>query len=72
MSEINNECPEIPEMLLKYLKTIFPDVLPQCEMGEYIRESAFMRLIGHQDVISYLEAEFKEQQQEVENGGIDV
>lgn len=71
MSEIDNECPEIPEMLLKYLKTLFPDVLPQCGMGEYIRESAFMRLIGHQDVISYLEAEFKNQQ-EAKNGGIDV
>ena len=34
-------------------------------MGEYIKESAFMRLIGHQDVISYLEEEFKTQQEEL-------
>lgn len=65
MLEIDDECPEIPEKLLNYLKTIFPDVLPQCEMGEYIKESAFMRLIGHQDVISYLEEEFKTQQEEL-------
>ena len=42
-----------------------PDVLPQCEMGEYIRESTFMRLIGHQDVIAYLESEFNAQQEEI-------
>lgn len=60
-----DKCPEVPENLLKHLKKYFPDVLPQCEMGEYIRESTFMRLIGHQDVISYLESEFNEQQEEI-------
>lgn len=61
MLEIEDKCPEISEELIKYLKKFFPDVLPECKMNEYIRESVFMRLIGHQDVISHLESELKSQ-----------
>ena len=60
-----DKCPEVSENLLKHLKSFFPDVLPQCDIGEYIREATFMRLIGHQDVIAYLESEFKAQQEEI-------
>lgn len=55
--ELEN-CPEISEGLLEHLKKLFPDKLPQCKMGEYIPETSIMRLIGHQDVIAYLENEF--------------
>lgn len=56
--ELQN-CPEISEGLLKHLQDLFPDKLPQCKMGEYIPETSIMRLIGHQDVISYLVNEYR-------------
>ena len=57
-TELQN-CPEVSEGLLKHLKKLFSDKLPQCAMGEYIHETSIMMLIGHQDVIGYLENELR-------------
>jgi len=54
-------CPAIPRPLLEYLQRIFPDKLPQ-----YLGAPETMAyLIGNQQVIKHLEAQFQLQSKTV-------
>lgn len=52
------KCPPIPQALLDYLQSVFPDKLPE---SPHLPQTSFAELIGQQKVVKHLQAQFRAQ-----------